>query len=123
VLFLLMKHIFDTDYLENHLKEFLEIGKEYFKSHDGFEFFKTILIYLFTTIESQKEKIIQIVNKISKREGEAAMTIAKQLKEEGIKEGKFEDAKKMIKKGYSTEEICDITGLKPAEVEKLKAGK
>ena len=44
------------------------------------------------------------------------MTTAMRLKEEGIKE----TAKKMIKKGYNIEEICDITGLGPDEVEKLK---
>ena len=41
-------------------------------------------------------------------------------KKEGIKEGKIEDAKTMIKKEYNIEEICDITGLGKEKVEKLK---
>ena len=65
------------------------------------------------------------MDKISKEGGELAMTTAMKLKEEGIKEGKkagkIEDAKKMIKKGYSVEEICDITGLEREEIETLKA--
>ena len=35
VLFLLMKHIFDAEYLEAHLKEFLEVGKGFFESEEG----------------------------------------------------------------------------------------
>ena len=47
-------------------------------------------------------------------------------KEEGIEEGSkqkaYEIAKKMLKKGNSIEDICDITGLSIEEIEQLKEG-
>ena len=43
---------------------------------------------------------------------------------EGIEEGSlqkaYEIAKKMLKKGNSIEDICDITGLSIEEIEKLR---
>jgi predicted transposase/invertase (TIGR01784 family) len=124
VLFLLMKHIFDTEYLEEHLEEILKTGKEYFNKGNGWKFLKTVLIYLYTTNEIKTEKIIKIVNKISEEGGKLAMTTAMRLREEGKIEGKLEEkietAKNMIKKGYSIEEICEITGLEREKIEKLK---
>jgi predicted transposase/invertase (TIGR01784 family) len=38
---------------------------------------------------------------------------------EGIKEGKIEDARKMIMKGFSREDIIEITGLQKEEIERL----
>jgi predicted transposase/invertase (TIGR01784 family) len=45
--------------------------------------------------------------------------LKKEGMQEGIKEGKLEDAKKMIMKGFSREDIIEITGLKKEEIEKL----
>jgi predicted transposase/invertase (TIGR01784 family) len=119
-----MKHIFNTEYLEENLEEILKTGKGYFNKGSGWKFLKTVLIYLYTTNEIKTEKIIKIANKISKEGGRLAMTTAMKLQEEGIKkgikEGKMEDAKNMIKKGYSIEEICEITGLEREKIEKLK---
>ncbi|HEY5561123.1 MAG TPA: hypothetical protein VIK72_05070 [Clostridiaceae bacterium] len=39
--------------------------------------------------------------------------------EEGIKEGKLEDASKMVKKGFIIDDIIEITGLKKEDIEKL----
>ena len=132
VLFLLMKHIFDTEYLEEHLEEILKTGKRYFEKGNGWQFLKTVLLYLYTTNEIKPEKIIKVVNKISKEGGRLAMTTAMRLREEGRIDGKIEGriegrieekietAKNMIKKEYSLEEICEITGLERGKVEKLK---
>ena len=38
---------------------------------------------------------------------------------EGIKEEKVGNAKKMIEKGMSIEDICDITGLSEEEIKRL----
>jgi predicted transposase/invertase (TIGR01784 family) len=38
---------------------------------------------------------------------------------EGIEKGKAEDARNMKVKGYPVEDIQDITGLSPEEIEKL----
>jgi len=40
-------------------------------------------------------------------------------RKEGFKEGKLEIAKKLKRFGVDTETICKLTGLAPAEVEKL----
>ena len=52
------------------------------------------------------------------------MTIATKLREEGklegVTEGKLEDAKKMLKKGFSIMDIADITGLPADKIESLK---
>ena len=70
---------------------------------------------MYTTNELETKKIVSIVDKISKQGGRLAMTTAMKLREEG----KIETAKNMIKKGYSIEEICDITGLEREKIEKL----
>jgi predicted transposase/invertase (TIGR01784 family) len=56
-------------------------------------------------------------------------SLGPQLKDEGKKEGKkegmeekaIETAKKMLKKGFETDIIMELTGLKKEEVEKLAA--
>ena len=40
--------------------------------------------------------------------------------EEGSKQKTYEIAKKMLKKGNSIKDICDITGLSKKEIEQLK---
>ena len=39
--------------------------------------------------------------------------------EEGIKEGKLDAANKMVKKGFSIDDIIEITGLRREEIQKL----
>jgi predicted transposase/invertase (TIGR01784 family) len=87
ILFLLMKYIFNTGYLKDHLKDILETGREFLKSREGLEFFKSILVYLFTTTEFTVDYIVNIADTISKEGGELAMTTAMKLKEEGKIEG------------------------------------
>jgi len=45
------------------------------------------------------------------------------LREEGKGEKAREAARKMLDKGFSVDDICEITGLSPIEVEKLKKDK
>ncbi len=42
--------------------------------------------------------------------------------ERGLEQAKREDASRMLDKGYPIEDICDITGLSPDEVEELQKG-
>ena len=57
-----------------------------------------------------------------------AEKLRKQGKQEGLEEGekkgkqeaKLEYARRMLEKGYPIEDVCEITGLSRAEVEKLK---
>jgi predicted transposase/invertase (TIGR01784 family) len=54
---------------------------------------------------------------------EFMQTLGSQLKDEGKKEGieekAIETAKKMLKKGFETDIIMELTGLKKEEIEKL----
>ena len=38
------------------------------------------------------------------------------FKKKGIEEGKLEDAKNMLKKGYSIDDIVDVTGLAKEDI-------
>lgn len=120
ILFLLMKHIFHFDYLKNHLKEFLEIGKKYFESEEGTGFLKSILIYLYSSNKFEINTIVSTLKEISEEGGELAMTTALKLKEEGKIEGRIEAALKMLEHGLDINLIADCTGLSVEEIEKLK---
>jgi predicted transposase/invertase (TIGR01784 family) len=54
---------------------------------------------------------------------EFMQTLGSKLKEEGKEKGKEEEkketAKKMLKKGFETDIIMELTGLKKEEIEKL----
>jgi predicted transposase/invertase (TIGR01784 family) len=50
---------------------------------------------------------------------EFMQTLGSQLKKEGIEEKAIETAKKMLKKGFETDIIMELTGLKKEEIEKL----
>lgn len=116
ILFLLMKYVFEFNYLKEHLQEILELGKNYFQGEEGTGFLKSILIYLYSTNDMETGTVVSVLDKISKKGGELAMTTAMRLR----REAKSEVAKKMLEKGYSIEEICDITGLDREEVEALR---
>jgi predicted transposase/invertase (TIGR01784 family) len=47
-------------------------------------------------------------------------TIAEKIEKRGKKQGKIENAKKMLMKGYSLQEISEITELSISEIQKLK---
>ena len=74
---------------------------------------------MYTTIELETEKIVDIVDKIAKEGGELAMTTAMRLKEEGIKEEKIKTAKRMKNEELDINLIQKITGLTKEEIEKL----
>ena len=48
------------------------------------------------------------------------LSLLDSAREEGIEKGKIEDAKKMLSKGFSVEDIADITGLSLEEVNQLE---
>lgn len=73
------------------------------------------MLYLYTTVDLEIEKIVDIVDKIAKEGGELVMTTAMRLKKEGIKE----TAKKMKNEGLDINLIQKVTGLTKEEIEKL----
>ena len=65
-----------------------------------------------------KEKNIDV--EITIKEGRVMLeTVIERNREEGKLEGKSEVAKKALAKGYSIEEVADLTGLSLEEIEKL----
>ena len=77
--------------------------------------------------EEFKEEVMQTLAQQMKEEfkEEFKQTLGSQLKYEGKKEGMeekaIETAKKMLKKGFETGIIMELTGLKKEEVEKLRS--
>lgn len=120
ILMLLMKHIFNETYFAEHFSEIFSSGAQLFELEEGERFLISILMYIFSTTELESDLVIQKLSQISQKGGEIAMTTAMKLKEEGIKEGKIEDARKMLVKGYPVDDIVSITGLSRKEVEALK---
>ena len=71
-----------------------------------------------TNIKEAKSMLTVLAERIEKKgkiEGKLEGKI------EGKLEGKIENAKKMLVKGYSIEDIADITGLSIEQIEKLKS--
>ena len=84
--------------------------------------------YIYCATEIEAEEILKTVEYLPNGAEETVMTTAERLRKEGRKEGwergqkeaRLEDARRMLKKGYPTEDICEITGLSRDEVEQLQ---
>ena len=119
---LIMKNIFNEDELKRNLEKFLTIGQIYFNSESNLKALESLLRYLWNCVENVSvDDIVKTLTKISETGGNTAITIAMKLKNEGKIEGKIENAKKMLVKGYLIEDIADITGLSVEQIEKLKS--
>lgn len=117
---LIMKHIFEEDYLKQEFENIFIIIKNYIETEEGADFLISTLTYIFSTTEIDKDFVTNKLNYISKTGGDIAMTTAMKLREEGRKEKARDDAKKMLKKKYPVDEIVEITGLTKEEIDKLK---
>ena len=65
------------------------------------------------------ELIDRIRQEEKKIRAEAIKLTAKKNLEKGVKKGKLDTAKEMIKKGYSINEIVELTGLQVREIERI----
>lgn len=131
---LLMRNIYDEKGLEDKLKDFFEIGRQYFEEEDGLKFLESVIRYLYSTTEIEVHKIVNAVKEVSERGGEIGMTTAMKLIEkgemkgraEGIAEGRIEGLKEAIEIGlelkYGAEGLRLLERIKkiPA-IEKLEA--
>ncbi len=86
----LMKSISHPEQLERAVQEFLAVGRFYFEHAEGLRFLESVVRYLFYSSELQKETVIETIRKISDKGVKTAMTIAEQLKAEGLREGILE---------------------------------
>ena len=75
--------------------------------------------YIMELTEIEATIIQNIVSSKSIKGGEIVMTTAMKLRTEGKTEGKKEDARKMLAKKYSLDDISEITGLSIEEIRKL----
>ena len=118
VMALLFKHISDDKYIKEQFVDIFSLIEEYF-TEDKKELIIIFLLYVMNTTEIDKEYIGKCLDKISMEGGRIAMTTAMKLREEGIREGKIEDAKRMLSDGVSVEKTTQYTGLPLEDVKNI----
>lgn len=117
-------------------EERLELAKEAFRllvkmrdSESAVYIVSACIKYLLSIGESTiRKELERIAGSISENGGELIMTVAEELRQEGrqegeqkgIKEGLKITARKAIIKGYSVEDIIDLTGLTEKEIEEVR---
>ena len=135
VMALLFKHMRDEKYLRDRMKEIFSLVREYFEG-DKSGVLVSFLVYIISITEIESEYISGCLEEVAPGGGEIAMTTAMKLiqkgREEGLQEGreegrqegileqKYEDARKMLAKGYPVEDIVEITGLQEEKIRELK---
>ena len=120
---LMEKNIFNEEKLVTHLKDILNIGKLYYKEEEGLKFLESVLRYLFSSTEITADTALNCIEITDDRSREALMTTADKLMEKGIEKGIEETAQRMLEKGYSVEDIAEITTLSTENIEKLREKK
>jgi len=118
---------------EGILERFIVLSKDLFFEESGLKIIEKMPLYLFTVNDIQPEKVRDSIDRlISADKGDIAMTTAERLIQQGIEKGmekglkkgilngKKETALNMLRRGYSREDIADITGLPVEEIDKLK---
>lgn len=123
---LLMRNIFNEKTLEDNLKGFFEIGRQYFEEEEGLRFLEGVIRYLYNVPEIAVERVIETIKEVSEKGGKLSMTIAAKLIEKGKIEGKMEGLKEAIELGLELK--YGVEGLKLLErinrislVEKLES--
>ncbi len=59
---LIMKNVFNVQKMDKNIKDFLVLGNKYFQKEKGHMFLKSVIKYLFNTVETEPEKIIELKN-------------------------------------------------------------
>ena len=137
---LMFKNIFEKPMDQALLEDILKLGELYYKEEKGLQFLESLILYFFSAAEKQQpEKIIDVINKISKEGGKKVMTIEQILlkrgkeigekrgekrgekkgEKRGEKRGKIETAKKLYRMGLSLDQIVEATGLGLDEIKKI----
>ncbi len=84
---LIMKHIYDQDNLEKALREYIEIGRQYFTTPNGLEFLRSVIQYLFQVTDIAESAMAAAIAPAVEKGGDEVMTTAQRLREEGFKIG------------------------------------
>ncbi|HEB11376.1 MAG TPA: hypothetical protein ENI06_09220 [Spirochaetales bacterium] len=84
---LMQKNIFNEKKLAMHLKDFIGIGRLYFKEEEGLKFLESVLRYLFSSTEIAVDDALKSIEMIDGRAKETLMTTAEKLIEQGLQKG------------------------------------
>ena len=121
---LIMKHIYNEQKILQELTEIFAGINEILQNEQGEQFFETIITYLFYSTELETSKIVEKMRTISPKAGEKFVSTAMKLqlkgKIEGIEAGIKKVAFSMLQKGYSDDEIIELTGLNKLQLDYLK---
>ena len=81
---LIMKHIFDDpDTLINELDSIFENLQLLLETENGRNLFETTIIYLFSNLKNDKQKVTEKLKQISPKGSDIALTIAQQFEKKG----------------------------------------
>ena len=91
-------------------------GKRIINEETGEQFFTATFYYLFSNIEKGYKEITKEIETITEKGGDIAMTIAMQLREEGLKEGRYKTQKETVvklftKAGFTVAQITEYLDL------------
>ena len=117
---LLMKYIRNSTLLPDKLAEIFIPVKQRFSHETIPAEVSSLIYYLLKISELDIARITQIISTIDPKGGEAIMTTATKLREEGKIEGKIETARRMLGDGQSIELIAKYTGLSLSEIMALQ---
>ena len=84
-----------------HLKDFIGIGRLYFKEEEGLKFLESVLRYLFSSTEIGVDDALKFIEMIDGRAKETLMTTAEKLIEQGLERGTLLDKKEILIKQIS----------------------
>ena len=118
---LLMKNIFYEQKILQELGKFFAGLDKLLQTPEGEEFFDMLTAYLFYTTQIETQKFVSKMRTISPNAGEKFISTAMRLKMEGRKMGIEKIAFSMIKKGYTDEEIMELTGLTQEQIDYLRS--
>lgn len=113
---------------EERLQEFFREYRQLFFEDSQLKFLEKLLVYIYRVKEIRPKKMYQLLENDLRERAEMAWThmgrLELEAREEGLQEGRQEGrreaARQMLTKGYREEDIIEITGLSPEELQKLR---
>ena len=102
--------------------------EEFESKEKGIDYLETMMRYVFSVHQNiSEEDLVHVVEQIETtypEGGDVIMTLAEVYMEKGKKEGKLEGklevTKNLLTKGFSVEDIVEVTGLERDRIEKVK---
>jgi len=93
---LIQKNIFNEKKLAMRLKDFIGIGRLYFREEEGLKFLESVLRYLFSSTEIGVDDVLKSIEMIDGRAKETLMTTAEKLIEQGLERGSLLKEKEIL---------------------------